>query len=141
VSSINELLAPRPDLQSGVETFMGRLWRDRLVDPVMLELCRVRVAQLLGDPVGTSERTPGIDVDPALLSVVAGWPRDSRFSELERAALEVAELFVIDPHNVTDQHMATLAEFLDEAAVVAFITALGLFDGFTRLRLAVGADA
>ncbi len=138
--SLAELLAPRHDLLERYERFAGRLWRDRMVDPVLLELVRVRICQLLGDEVGAAERTPeavAAGCTPERLALVASWPTDPACSPAERAALAVAEQFVIDVHGVTDEQMATLERELGSAAVVAFCGALAIFDGFTKLRIAL----
>jgi len=53
---------------------------------------------------------------------------------VQRAALAVAEQFVVDAHGVTDEQVAELVDHLGAGATVAFTAAVGLFDGFTRFR-------
>jgi alkylhydroperoxidase family enzyme len=131
----------RPELASLYRTFEGRLWRDRLVDPVLLELCRMRIAGLLGDTAGAVARTPGVDVGEERADRLADGPTDPAFDDLHRAGLAFAEQFVIDPHGVTDDLFAAVAEHLTPPEMVAFTTALGLFDGMSRFRLVLGVTA
>lgn len=138
--SLAELLAPRPELLERFERFAGRLWQDRMVDPVLLELVRLRICQLLGDEVGAAERTPeavAAGCTPERVAALASWPTDPACSPAERAALAVAEQFVIDAHGVTDDQMAQLERELGSAGVVALCGALAIFDGFTKLRIAL----
>jgi hypothetical protein len=86
------------------------------LDPRLVELCRARVAYLLGGQLTA--------MDPA--------------TDCERACLRLTDKFVLDPHGVSDADTAAVAEHLSPAAMVALIEALALFDGFTRFRLILG---
>lgn len=132
------LLAAQPAMAAGFAAMSERLWDDGAVDPWLLELVRIRICQLHGDARGAAERTPqavAAGFDEHLAAALAAWPTAGGFSVAQRQALEIAELFVIDVHSVSDEQMASLADHLGPAGVVAFSVALGLFDGFTRFRL------
>ena len=88
------------------------------LDPRLVELCRARVGYLLGERDTAIEPT----------------------SDCERAVLELADKFVLDPHGVTDADAAAVAAHLAPAAMVALVEALALFDGFTRFRLILGVE-
>ncbi len=137
-SAGDEPLELRPELATLYQAFEGRLWQERLVDPELLELCRLRVCSLLGDTVGAAARTPGVTVAPDRIARLPAWPTDPAFTSGERAALAYTEQFVIDPHGLGDDLAASLAAFLDPSEVVAFTTALGLFDGMSRFRVVLG---
>ena len=109
----------RPQLFADYRAFEEAVWRDGQLGPRLLELCRARVAQILGD--GTAE-------DVAALT------------ECERACLRLTDKFVLDPHGVGDADAAAVAKHLSPAAMVALIEALALFDGFTRFRLILGVE-
>jgi alkylhydroperoxidase family enzyme len=141
--SLEGLLTLRPDLAEAYEAFAGRLWRDRLVDPVVLELCRLRVAQLLGDEPELRRRTPeavAAGLDEAAVAELSSWPTSPRFAPAPRVALGLAEQFVVDPHGVSDDQMAEVRAHVGDAGVVALTTALGLFDGFARMRTTLRED-
>jgi alkylhydroperoxidase family enzyme len=114
--TFEETLGLRPDLSEPYRDFVGLFWHRRLVDPAVLDLCRLRVAQLLrcAPPVPDGTRT-----------------------DAEQAAIDFAEQFVIDPHGVDDVMRARLGEHFSPAEVVALTEALAVFDGFTRFRLAL----
>lgn len=142
-ASLVGLLSLRPDLAEAYDCFAVRLWRDHLVDPIVLELCRLRIAQLLGDRPALARRTPeaiAAGLDEVAISALASWPTSAFISARQRAALGVAEQFVIDPHGVSDAMVAELRAHVGDAGVVALTTALGLFDGFTRMRITLRED-
>ena len=108
--------------------------------PVLLELCRVRQAQLLGCDAEAVRRTPfAVDagLDEALVGSLSSWPTSPAFSPAAKACLAYTEAFVIDPHGVDDQHADVVREETGEAGLVALTMALGLFDGLCRLRLSL----
>jgi hypothetical protein len=130
-----DLLAARPQLVAHRDAMLQGLWREGGVPPVLLELCRLRVAELLHDEAGRSRRTPeavAAGLDEAMVDALAGWPTDPRFPATVRAALGVTEQFVIDCHGVTDAQIADLRDGLGDRSTVALLTALALFDGFSR---------
>ena len=153
----------RPDLYEPFRAFYAVFWRDRLVDPVVLELCRLRVAQLLGCASELEVRyLPAIDggLDESLVDRLPRWPDgaespdarspDARspgagpggvtFTDAQRAALAFAEQFVIDPHGIRGPIRDTLRAHFDLPEVVALTEALALFDGFMRFRMVLGVD-
>ena len=130
-----DLLAARPELADHRATMLDGIWRDSGVPPRLLELARLRVAALLHDEAGVAVRTPaavaaGLDAD--LVDALAGWPTDPRFTPTDRAALALAEQFVMDCHGITDAQVAELHDALGDQATVGFLIALALFDGFSR---------
>jgi alkylhydroperoxidase family enzyme len=127
--------ALRPELFAAWREFAGLFWEKRLVDPVLLELCRLRIAQLHGARHPLSIRTPEARVaglDEAKLATLAEWWRQPGFSDLERACLRFAEQFVLDAQAMSDEEARPVVAALGEAGTVAFIEALAIFDGFAR---------
>lgn len=131
----------RPDLAEPFRAFYAVFWRDRLVDPVVLELCRLRVARLLGcDSEFAVRYRPAVDagLDEDLVARLAQWPHDPGFDEAQRAALAFAEQFVIDPHGIRGAIRDAVREHFTLPEVVALTEALALFDGFMRFRTILG---
>jgi len=96
-------------------------------DPVLLDCCRIRLAQLVGR-----------EVEPRCAPVdkVAGlrrWPTDPAFTEAERAVLDFCEHYAIDAGSVTDAHAARLHEHFDEPALAALTTGIAFFDAVARV--------
>ena len=123
--SFADLIGLRPNLAADLADFAEVFWSRALVEPVVLELCRLRVAGL-----------HGCDAE---LAALAEWYRVSRFSAGERACLQVAEQFVMDPSAISDADFAAAREHLGEASMVALLEALALFDGFSRFQVMLEA--
>jgi alkylhydroperoxidase family enzyme len=127
--------ALRPDLFAAWREFAGIFWEKRLVDPVLLELCRLRSAQLHGAQHPLSLRTPearAAGLDEAKIARLAEWWKQPGFSDLERACLRFAEQFVLDAQAMSDEEARPVVTALGDAGTVAFIEALAIFDGFGR---------
>jgi alkylhydroperoxidase family enzyme len=134
----------RPDLQEGYERLYGLIWERRLVDPVALELCRLRVAEILGCHAERRARSPAAvasGLDEGAIAELANWRTSARFGELERACLAFCEGFVNDVHGLTDDDVAAVTRLVGEPGTVALAEAVGLFEGFCRFRIALGIDA
>jgi AhpD family alkylhydroperoxidase len=133
----------RPDLHEAYVDFASVFWTHRLLDPVVLELCRLRVAQLLRCDAALESRTPEA-VDAGLteddVAALADWCNDARFSDAQRASLAVAEQFVLDPHGVSAQQRADVVTHFGDAGLVALVEALAIFDGFSRFRTILDID-
>jgi alkylhydroperoxidase family enzyme len=133
----------RPDLYAPFREFYAVFWRDRLVDPVVLELCRLRVAQLLGCASELEVRYEGAlrgGLTEQMVLDLARWPTSEHFTEAHRAALGFAEQFVIDPQGIKGPVRDELRAHFALPEVVAITEALALFDGFIRFRLVLGVE-
>jgi alkylhydroperoxidase family enzyme len=134
------VLALRPDLATLYGDLLERLWTDTDLDPVLLELCRLRQATLLGCQAEVGRRT-SYAIDAGLredqVASLASWPTAETFGEVERACLAYTEAFVVDPHGVDDEQAATVRALIGEDGLVALTMALGLYDGVCRLHLAL----
>lgn len=140
---LDRVLGLRPDLAGPYRAFIGIFWRDRLVDPVALDLCRLRVAQLLGCRAELDVRTPeavAAGLTDEQVEQLAAWPTAGCFTDAQRAAIAFAEQFVLDPHGIAGPIRNDLRAHFALPEVVALTEALALFDGFQRLQLVLGAD-
>ena len=139
------VFALRPNLFEAWRDFSALFWTRRLVDPVVLELCRLRVAQLLGSPL-PAERAHAGGAAPrgcseSRIAALASWWTSDDFDATERACLRFAEQFVLDAKGITDADAAAVVGALGDAGTVAFVEALAIFDGFSRFccSLDIGA--
>lgn len=124
-ASFDEALGLRPALRDDLRRFEALLWESG-VDRETLDLCRLRVAQLLRcDAV---LRATARDLER-----LSRWPTE--FDARTRACLAFAEAFVMDPRSITDDDAAAVVAHLGAAGLVAFTEALAIFDGLTRARL------
>ncbi len=133
-----------PELHRGFERFYGLFWQRRLVDPVVLELCRLQVAALLGCTVEREVRYRAAveaGLTEAKVAELSRWRTSPSFSELERACLGFAQRFVTDVHGLTDEDVAAVSRLLGEPGTVALAEAIALFEGFCRFRLALDVQS
>ena len=114
ISTLDEALALFPAARDRYRELEAELWADGRIDPATLELCRLRLCQLLGDTVGLGE------------GGAVAVPDEPAFDERTRACLAFTELYVIDAHAVTDDVCATLLAHLSEAEAVALTMALAI---------------
>ncbi len=141
--AFEQVFGLRPDLYADYRRFAALFWTKGLVDPVLLELCRLRIAQLLrcSTTLGTRQATArAAGLTEEKIAALPRWPSDPQFSALERAGLAFAEKFVMDPHAITDDDAAAVTTYLSANEMVAFTEALALFDGFARFRVILGCE-
>jgi alkylhydroperoxidase family enzyme len=105
------------------------------VEPEVLELCRLRIAQMLdADPVPT--RPPvAIALDPLLVAQLRQWPTSDDYSERQRVALGFAEQLVLDAQGVSDEHAAQVIAALGEGGFLVLTYACGFFETTQRASI------
>jgi alkylhydroperoxidase family enzyme len=138
------VFALRPNLFEAWRDFAALFWQRRLVDPVVLELCRLRVAQLLDARYPQSIRTPealAAGLEEAQVAALASWWTSDAIGASARACLRFAEQFVLDARAISDADAAAVVEALGEPGTVAFVEALAIFDGFSRFCTSLGVEA
>jgi alkylhydroperoxidase family enzyme len=80
----------------------------------------------------------GGHIDPAKLRDLPRWRESSAYTEDERAAIEYAEAMSLTPPTVTDDHVARLRGFLDEAQVVELTMMIAVENQRSRFNTALG---
>lgn len=143
VTPLDRALGLRPELHELFGEYYAQLWSDHLVDAVVLELCRIRIAQLQGATHQQSLRYEGAVAAGLTEAKVAELPRyyaSERYSEHERHCISYAEKYVIDVHSLTDDDAEAVKRGMTDAEFVAFTVALGLLDGIGRFRLVLALD-
>lgn len=140
-TELDRVFGLRPELYAHTRAWYGHIFTPPVCDPVILELVRLRVAQLHRCDSELAiryevARSAGLDDDKA--SAVAHWPTDPRFSEAERACLAFAEAFVIDVHSVTDADTEAVRRHLSDPELMGLCNALACYDGFMRVRILLG---
>lgn len=140
----DRVLSLLPELHGRYREFEALFWERRLVEPVLLELCRLRVAQLLECRSELARRHPAAraaGLREERIEALPRWRQSPRFSSVERACLALVEKFVFDPHGVSDAEMEAVVSALGNEGAVALAEALALFDGFGRFRNALGIES
>lgn len=103
--------------------------------PRLLELCRLRIASLLGCTAELDVRTPGAGIDVEVVSNLASWPTDPHFDAADRACLAFTEHYVLDVASIDDDTVAAVRDQLGEEGVQNFVSALLVVEQRIRLRL------
>jgi alkylhydroperoxidase family enzyme len=131
------VLVDHPDVLRHLDELHEAVWK--VGDPVLLELCRLRIARLLGCVAEEDARTPAAiaaGLEEATIADLAAWPSSARFGPRERACLAVCEQLVIDVAGMTDELALAAAEQLGAEPFRDFVTALLVLEQRQRLRLA-----
>ena len=125
-----------PNLASARDALRASLWDRPHLPAAVLELCRLRLAQLHGSEQDAAfeERAVPSEQRAALRT----WNSSSLFGDAERACLSFAEIYAMDASALTDAQAEAVKSHYGDAGLVALIEALGVFDGAIRINLLWG---
>jgi alkylhydroperoxidase family enzyme len=105
------------------------------VHPVLVELCRLRMATLLGSKLDLSLRyKPAIDASLTEEKVreLPRYGKSPLFTERERVCIEFAEQFALQSSAITDEDVARVQSVLDPEEFIYFVKALSVMDQLQR---------
>ena len=133
---LDRVLDHRPDYAAAMRDIEAAIWAQDAVSPQILELCRLRIAQLLAADDDLAHRTP-IDppLDEDLIASLRYWPTDPRFTEEQKVALGYAEQLLVDAQGVTDDDAAHVIATLGEGAYLVLAYGCGFFETTQRARI------
>jgi alkylhydroperoxidase family enzyme len=129
-----------PELAQGYAQFLASLESVDGVPRRLLELCRLRIAQIHGCAAqlqAGAALAPVSDADQAQLAALDL----GAFEAPEQAALALAEKMPLAHHEVTDAEVEALKTALGERPAMAVIVALSFFDVQCRLNQTLATDA
>ena len=126
---LERALSGVPGVRSAIAAAHVAAWAS--TDPETLELCRARIATLLG-----SEETAEYPIDTDLVAAIPSWPTSPLFTDAQRACLAFTEQFVIDVASLDDSTVAAVVESLGTEGFVNFVNALLVVEQRQRMRLA-----
>jgi len=114
------------------------------VDPVLVELCRVRIAQMVESEFDQSlrylpARAAGLTEDK--IQAVTLYPTSPHFSPRERMAVEFTEQWVMQSSAISDDDCERLQQHLSVDEFISFVKALGVMDQFCRANSAFQISA
>jgi hypothetical protein len=137
--SLFQALGAGGELTRQYEAVWQMFWRQQPYVPAfVLELCRLRLAQLHGADaeLGIRQMPTAPAEEAKIQSLLHGsWLRDEHFSSAELAAIEFAEIYGQDPNAVSDDNAEQIKLHFGESGLVCLIEALGFIDGRIRLAL------
>jgi len=125
-----------PEAYAALRRLLAELWG--AADPRLLELARLRIAQLLGNERELDRHPEGAPrLAAAEQAALAAWPTSEHFGPADRAALALTEQFVIDVAGVDDALRASSAEALGAEQLGGLTMALWLLDYGQRSQMAL----
>ena len=132
-TSRDGVLALLPDIGSAYESLCAALWQQPHLPGEVLELCRLRLAQLHGSEVELSRSE--VALAAAQRDALADWHREDAITAAQKACLSFTEVYAMDAGAITDEHAEAVKVHFGDAGLVMLIEALGVFDGMVRLSL------
>ena len=125
-SERDAVLGLQPEGRERLDEVLEISWS--ITDSSLLDLCRLRLAQLLRC---RAELAPADDGH--LLAELAEWRSSAAYSERERAALAYAEQFLVDQNGITEEQKAEISRHLSRRELVDFVQALNVQEGYLRV--------
>jgi len=122
-----------PTLEVPFAALYQSLWTQPHLPAEVLELCRLRLAQLHCCEVELQRCE--FELPPEKIEHLAHWDTDQRFSDAERDCLAFTEVYAMDAQALTDEHAQAVKSHYGDAGMVLLVEALGILDGLTRLSL------
>jgi alkylhydroperoxidase family enzyme len=123
-----------PELAQAVDSYNPFL--SSLIGARVTELCRVRIAQILGNPeeiLAVSRCALEAGVSRTQLDAVSDWLESDVFDDTQKACLEFAEYFCYSAESITDEQVARVSEHLSAEQVFALTIALWMSDVHHRM--------
>jgi alkylhydroperoxidase family enzyme len=143
VTELDGAFGLRPVLYTRYKDYVTRLWSPDVLDPVLTELVRLRIAGLHECSVEEAARTRAAvhaGLDEERIERLAQGSGDPAFSPVESACLLFAEQFVLAPETVTDDDRKRLTGLIGEAGLVGLAMVCAVFDGFDRFQIVLGTQ-
>jgi alkylhydroperoxidase family enzyme len=129
-----------PEAFVAYAAYVDEVWSAPDLPAGTLELCRLRMAQLLGAVAEMGWRLGS--VPPTFESKVARlslWPTDPSFSALDRACLAFAEQFLMDVQALDDATCEAVSTRVGDAGLTTLAIGVGLAEGLIRAAVVLGA--
>lgn len=102
-----------------------------MFDPVCLELCRIRIGQIL-DATEQPGSPKGL-VSPDRIEQLKDWRSSKAFNDRERACLEFAEQFLYSANSITDEQVEELKRHFAPEEIWVLTNAVAVTERFGRL--------
>ena len=135
-----EVLGVGGEIGSSFAALWSEMWTASDLDPTLLELCRLRTAQLLrcSSELGAREARALAGLHEDKIAALNRYQVSPLFTERERACLAYTERVIADPSGVTAGELAELREHLSDAERVGLTLAITLFEGLARGSMMLG---
>jgi alkylhydroperoxidase family enzyme len=116
---------------------------DDVVDPVIVELCRLRIAALVGAREHLALRRPkaaAAGLTDEKIAALASWPTSPMFSAAERSCIALAEQFCMGAFTVTDADVGAVLEHLSADECYALVNGVWVIEALARMTVVMGVE-
>lgn len=127
------LMGRLPAVGEPFQRMYASLWEQSHLPPAVLELCRLRMAQLHRSATDQAQAAWPLEAEKR--EGLRDWHQSAAFDAAERACLELTEVYAMDALAITDDQADAVKAHYGDVGLVALIQALGVFDGLQRLGL------
>ena len=131
-----------PELGAAVGNLSAAVYGDRLVEPRVREVARMRIAQINGCNVCLAWRFPEMadrGVTEELYAHVDD-PDAGDYSEQERLAIEYAEKFALDHRSLDDAFFARMKAVFTDREIFELTVCIGDWVAFGRMTAVLDLD-
>lgn len=125
----------RPAYAEALREVEAAVWGQDQVEPELLELCRLRIAQVLGADESLTRAPVDVARDDALVAQLRQWPTAASFTDRQRVALGFAEQLVVDTQGVSDEQAAQVIATLGDGGFLVLTYACGFFETTQRASI------
>jgi alkylhydroperoxidase family enzyme len=132
---LDQVAGLRPAYAEALRELEAAVWAQDQVDPELLELCRLRIAQMLNAAAAMTAPPVAVAPDAALVAQLRQWPTSDGFSERQRVALGFAEQLVVDAQGVSDEQAAQVIATLGDGGFLVLTYACGFFETTQRASI------
>ena len=139
-TTLDRVVNHRPAYAAAMRDVEAAIWSQDAIAPETLELCRLRIAQLLGAVGDLTARTPAAaGLDESLVALLAQWPSAPGFTDEHRVCLGYAEQLLVDAQGVTDDDAALVIDTVGEGAFLVLAYSCGFFETTQRANILLAA--
>ena len=129
-------IADLPEVGQPFLALYRSFWSLESLPAETLELCRLRLAQLLESDIAWEHEE--VALTSMQRDLLRRWPDSAVFSAAQKACLELTEVHAMDARSISDEQADAVKAHYGEVGFVALVQALGVFDAMIRLGLIWG---
>lgn len=139
-SVLERVASLRPAYAAALRDVEAAVWGQDQLEPELLELCRLRIAQMLQADEQVTEPPVRVVLDSVLLAQLRQWPTSDAFTERQRICLGFAEQLVVDAQGVSDEHAASVIATIGDGGFLVLTYACGFFETTQRASIVLGVQ-
>ena len=139
VRVLDRVASLRPAYADALREVEAAVWGQDVVEPELLELCRLRIAQMLGADATATQPSVAVRLGPDLVAQLRQWPTSDAFTERHQVGLGFAEQLVVDAQGVSDEQAASVIACLGDGGFLVLTYACGFFETTQRASIVLGA--